>query len=67
MIQEKKQFSTPINNILLEEFKIACDKNNLKLNTVLEALMMSYVDGNIKLINTRDGIRVDTSSTNKTK
>lgn len=61
MIQERKQLSTPINSILFDEFKTACDKDGLKLNTVIEAMMIAYIDGYIKLVNTREGIRVDTS------
>ena len=64
-MNEKKQMSTPINSILLDEFKNKCDLQDVKFNTVIEALMMAYVDGYIQLINTRDGIRVDTKQLNK--
>ena len=64
-MKEKTQMSTPINSILLNEFKNKCDLHGVKFNTVIEALMLAYVDGYINLINTRDGIRVDTNKLNK--
>ena len=55
---EKKQLNTPINSLILDDFRKACDQYNLKMNVVLEALMNEFIDGNYKLTVSRHGVKI---------
>lgn len=56
---EKKQLNTPIQADILDNFRIACNEYNLKMNTVLEALLQDFIDNNYDIIiNRTNGIKV---------
>ena len=55
---EKKQLNTPINALILDDFRKACDQYNLKMNVVLEALMNEFIDGNYELTVSRQGVKI---------
>ena len=46
---ERKTFATTIDADIMKEFKVACVKNEAKMNDVLEALMNAYTSGEIKI------------------
>ena len=54
---EKKQLNTPINSLILDDFRKACDQYNLKMNVVLEALMNEFIDAYSRV--TSIGILID--------
>lgn len=45
----RKRFTTTINEDIMQDFKVACVKNKLDMNEVLEILMQAYSDGIINL------------------
>jgi hypothetical protein len=45
----RKRFATNINVEILHNFKVACVRNQLDMNEVLEVLMEAYSDGIINL------------------
>lgn len=47
--ETRKRFTTTIEEDILYEFKVACVKNKLDMNEVLEILMQAYTDGVINL------------------
>lgn len=47
--ETRKRFTTTIDPNILLEFKVACVKNSLGMNEVLEILMGAYSDGIINL------------------
>lgn len=56
---ERKQLNTPIQADILDNFKTTCNEYNLKMNTVLEALLQDFNNGNYDIVITRkDGIKV---------
>ncbi len=56
---EKKQLNTTINGTVLDSFKTACDDYNLKMNTVLEALLQDFSNGDYDIIISRNnGIKI---------
>lgn len=56
---EKKQLNTPIQADILDNFRIACNEYNLKMNTVLEALLQDFNNNNYDIIiNRTNGIKV---------
>lgn len=55
----KKQLNTTVNGVILDNFKKACDDYNLKMNTVLEALLQDFSTGDYDIIISRnDGIKL---------
>ncbi len=46
---KRKAFATPIDENILEEFKIKCKHEGYKLNEVIEVLMAGYVNGKISI------------------
>lgn len=55
----KKNFATSIDSDISENFKKTCDEYGLKMNTVLEALMQDFIDGNYSIIVSRsNGISI---------
>lgn len=48
-IKSRKRFMTTIDEEILQDFKVACVKNKLDMNEVLEVLMSAYSDGIINL------------------
>lgn len=59
---EKKQLNTPINSLILDEFRKSCEEYHLKMNVVLEALMNEFIDGNYELIISRQGVKIKLKS-----
>jgi hypothetical protein len=47
--ENRKRFTTTIDDSILTEFKIACIRNKVGMNDVLEILMQAYTDGVINL------------------
>lgn len=47
--KSRKRFTTTINEEISYDFKVACVKNKLDMNEVLEILMQAYSDGVINL------------------
>lgn len=45
----RKTFTTTIEESIQKDFRIACVKNEVKMNDVIEAFMKSYVDGEFAL------------------
>lgn len=62
---EKKQLNVPINKLTLEAFKAECDKNDLKMNYVLECLMNNFIDNDFDIINTRYGTTIKLKNSQK--
>lgn len=51
--------NTPIQADILDNFKSTCNEYNLKMNTVLEALLSDFSSGNYDIVISRtDGIKV---------
>lgn len=58
-ITEKKYLNTPIQADILDNFRSACSDYNLKMNTVLEALLQDFANGDYDIIISRNnGIKV---------
>lgn len=56
---DKKQLNTPIQSDILDNFRTTCNDYNLKMNVVLEALMLDFSNGNYNiLIDRAEGIKV---------
>lgn len=47
--ENRKRFTTTIDDGILTEFKIVCIRNKVGMNDVLEILMQAYTDGIINL------------------
>lgn len=47
--EARKRFTTTINPNISFDFKVACVKNKLDMNEVLEILMQAYSDGILNL------------------
>jgi len=47
--KSRKRFMTTIDEEIIQNFKVACVKNKLDMNEVLEILMSAYSDGVINL------------------
>ena len=45
----RKNFGSPVEEKLQEEFKKVCKQQGFKQNEVIEALMQGYVDGKIQI------------------
>lgn len=46
---ERKRYNFTLNPQIKQDFKVACVKNQLDMNEVLEVLMQAYSDGLINL------------------
>lgn len=44
----KKTFGTSIDEKIIQGFKVACAKNNIPMNTVMELFMIAYAQGRFK-------------------
>lgn len=44
----KKTFGTSIDENIIQDFKVACAKNNIPMNTVMELFMKAYASGRFK-------------------
>ena len=49
MSSERKRYNFTLNPQIKQDFKVACVKNQLDMNEVLEVLMQAYSDGLINL------------------
>jgi hypothetical protein len=47
--KSRKRFATNIDEEIIQDFKVACVKNKLDMNEVLEILMQAYSDGILNL------------------
>jgi len=47
--KSRKRFATTVDEEILQDFKVACVKNKLDMNEVLEILMQAYSDGILNL------------------
>lgn len=45
----KKNFATSIDEQVIQDFKVACVRNNESMNTVMQKFMRAYADGRFKL------------------
>lgn len=43
----KRAINTSIDNEVQDKFRAMCEENNLKMNLVLEQLMIAYIEGKI--------------------
>ena len=46
---ERKNFATPIDEDIQNEFRTECKKQGYKLNEVIEALMTGFIRGDIQI------------------
>lgn len=46
---ERKNFATPIDEDIQNEFRSECKKQGYKLNEVIEALMTGFIRGDIQI------------------
>ena len=44
----KRTFGTSIDEKVIQGFKVACAKNNIPMNTVMEIFMKAYAEGRFK-------------------
>lgn len=44
----RKTFGTSIDEKVIQDFKVACAKNNIPMNTVMELFMRAYAAGRFK-------------------
>lgn len=47
--EEKAQFNTPINALVLDEFKAKCKEQGIRQNLVIEAFMKQYTAGEFSI------------------
>ena len=45
----RKNFATPIDEIIQEEFKAKCKRDGFKMNEIVEILMSGYISGEIQI------------------
>lgn len=55
----KKQWSTTFNEDILKNFQNTCESYDMKANTVLEALMKFFSDGNCRIIIDKNGCQIE--------
>lgn len=55
----KKQWGTTFDEDTLEDFQELCGQYGLKANTVMEALMQFFLQGNCKVVIEKNGIMVE--------
>lgn len=55
----KKQWSTTYDEDILKNFQSTCDEYGMKANTVLEALMKFFSEGNCKIIVDKGGLSIE--------
>lgn len=46
----KKDFATPIDSDLLENFKKKCKENGFKMNEIIEVYMNDFINGDINIV-----------------
>lgn len=46
---ERKNFATPVDEDIQNEFRSECKKQGYKLNEVIEALMTGFIRGDIQI------------------
>ena len=47
----RKNFATPVDENILEEFKVKCKNEGYKMNEIIEILMAGYSKGDIQIRN----------------
>jgi len=45
----KKTFGTSIDEKIIQDFKVACAKNNIPMNTAMELFMRAYAQDRFKI------------------
>lgn len=45
----RKNFATPVEEVIQDEFKIECRNQGFKQNEVIEALMTGFINGEIQI------------------
>lgn len=55
----RKQWNTTFNENILREFQNTCESYGMNANTVLEALMKFFSEGNCKLVIDKDGCKLE--------
>lgn len=45
----RKNFATPVEELIQDEFKIECKNQGFKQNEVIEALMTGFINGEIQI------------------
>lgn len=55
----KKQWGTTFDSDILEEFQALCSEYGLKANTVMEALMNFFLQGDCKIVIDKGGITIE--------
>lgn len=63
----KKQWNTTFNEEILRDFQNICESYDMKANTVLEALMRFFSEGNCKLVIDKNGCRIKLETENEIK
>ena len=56
----RKQWGTTYDEDTLKAFQSTCDEYGMKANTVLEALMKFFTDGNCRLVIDKGGVSIET-------
>lgn len=60
----KKQWSTTYDENTLKDFQNSCDEYGMKANTVLEALMRYFTQGNCKIVIDKTGVNIEAKKDN---
>lgn len=55
----KKQWGTTYDENTLKEFQMTCEEYGMKANTVLEALMKYFTQGNCRIVIDKSGITIE--------
>lgn len=55
----KKQWGTTYDEDILKEFQANCDAYGMKANTIMEALMKFFSEGNCKIIVDKGGLSIE--------
>lgn len=55
----KKQWSTTYDEEILKSFQETCEEYGMKANTILEALMKFFNEGNCKIIVEKGGLSIE--------
>lgn len=61
----RKQWNTTFNEDILKEFQNTCESYGMNANTVLEALMKFFSEGNCKLVIDKDGCKLEQNNQNE--
>lgn len=58
MVHTKKQFSSSLEEGLLKKFKNECSNYGIAMNTILEALIQDFCDGNYTITISKNGTKI---------